>query len=78
MADKKPITKKAVVVPTLDELHTQLAEKQNDLVETKRSHAAGELANPRALTHTRKEIARLMTTIAAIRTANSVADKESK
>ncbi len=75
MADKKPITKKAVVVPTLDELHTQLAEKQNDLVETKRSHAAGELANPRALTHTRKEIARLHT---AIRAAEIAAAKESK
>ena len=73
MADKT--TKKAVVVPTLEELQTKLATAQNDLLEAKRSHAAGELVNPRVITKTRKEIARLST---AIRAAELAQEKESK
>jgi ribosomal protein L29 len=44
------------------------------LLEARRGHAQGELANPRVLTSTKKEIARLLT---AIRAAEN-AEKESK
>ena len=42
-------------------LSEQLALKRAELVETKRSHAANELVNPRALGRIRKEIARIQT-----------------
>lgn len=71
---KKPAAK-AVEVKTLDELRTELAAKQADQIAAKRSHAARELVNPRVLTVTRKEIARLHT---AIRAAELNAAKESK
>lgn len=62
MADaKKP--KKAAVVKTVDDLKKELAEKRNDLLQAKRSHAAGELVNPKALRSLRKDIARLLTQI---------------
>ena len=60
MADKTTTKQTA---PTLEELTAQLQEKQTDLHEAKRSHAAGELVNPRVITQTRKEIARLKTSI---------------
>lgn len=63
MATKK--TTKAEEVKTVAQLHEELAAKRNDLLEAKRGHAAGELANPRVLTATRKEIARLLTAIRA-------------
>ena len=59
-------TKKSVqaaVVKTIDDLKKELAEKRNDLLQAKRSHAAGELVNPKALRSLRKEIARLLTQI---------------
>jgi ribosomal protein L29 len=62
MAEAKK-TVKAAVVKTIDDLKKELAEKQNDLLQTKRSHAAGELVNPKALRSLRKEIARLLTQI---------------
>ena len=58
-------TTKAVKVPTIDELRSQLETKQKDLNEAKRSHKSGELVNPRVLTVTRKDIARLKTAIRA-------------
>ena len=64
MADKKT-TKVASEVKTVEQFREDLAAKQNDLAEAKRSHAAGELVNPRVITHTRKEIARLHTAIRA-------------
>lgn len=64
MADKKT-TKTASEVKTLEQLKAELATKQQDLLEAKRSHAAGELVNPRVLTSTKKEIARLHTAIRA-------------
>ena len=73
MADKK--IKKADEVKTIETLRTELAAKQTEQIEVKRGHAAGELANPRVLTSTRKEIARLHT---AIRAAEIEAAKESK
>lgn len=67
-------TKKAEEVKTIEQLRTELAAKQADLLEARRGHAAGELANPRVLTSTKKEIARLHT---AIRAAE-LSEKESK
>lgn len=72
MAEKK--TTKASEVKTMEQLQKELATKQADLLEAKRGHALGELANPRVLTATRKEIARLHT---AIRAAE-IAQEESK
>lgn len=74
MADKKT-TKKAIEVPTREQLQATLAEKQSDLLDARKSHAAGELVSPRAITHTRKEIARLQT---ALRAAELAEVKESK
>lgn len=71
MAEKK--TTKASEVKTVEQLQKELATKQADLLEARRGHALGELANPRALTATKKEIARLHT---AIRAAE-IAAKES-
>ena len=59
MAEAKKITK-AAVVKTVDDLKKELAEKRNDLLQAKRSHAAGELVNPKALRSLRKDIARLL------------------
>ena len=72
---KKTTAKKATEVKTVDQLREELATKRQDQLEAKRSHAAGELVNPRVLTHTRKEIARINT---AIRAAEIAAAKESK
>jgi ribosomal protein L29 len=73
MADKKAT--KATEVKTIEQLREELAAKQADQIQAKRGHAAGELANPRVLTATRKEIARLHT---AIRAAELTSAKESK
>lgn len=62
MAETKK-TVKAAVVKTVDDLKKELAEKRNDLLQAKRSHAAGELVNPKALRSLRKDIARLLTQI---------------
>lgn len=64
MAEKK-ITKKAEEVKTIDQLRTELTTKQTDLLEARRGHALGELANPRVISVTKKEIARLHTAIRA-------------
>jgi large subunit ribosomal protein L29 len=64
MAEKKT-TKKAEEVKTLAQLQEELAAKRTELLEARRGHAAGELANPRVLTSTKKEIARLLTAIRA-------------
>ena len=65
MADTKKTAKKAEVVKTIDELRAELATKQQDLNDSRRSHKAGELVNPRVLGQIRKEIARLHTAIHA-------------
>jgi ribosomal protein L29 len=72
MADKKTI--KASEVKTIEQLQQELATKRADLLEARRGHAAGELANPRVLTSTKKAIAKLLT---AIRAAEN-SEKESK
>ncbi len=71
---KKTAPKNADEVKTIDQLREELVAKTADQITSKRSHAAGELVNPRVLTVTRKEIARLHT---AIRAAE-LAAKESK
>lgn len=76
MADKQvKKVAKATEVKTVEQLHEELLAKQTDMTTYKRGHAAGELANPRVITTTRKEIARLHT---AIRAAEIAAAKESK
>lgn len=62
MAEAKK-TAKAAVIKTVDDLKKELAEKRHDLLQAKRSHAAGELVNPKALRSLRKDIARLLTQI---------------
>ena len=71
---KKSAPKKDAKVKTIDQLREELATKKADQIASKRSHAAGELVNPRVLTTTRKEIARLHTAIRA----HELAAKESK
>ncbi|HET6622791.1 MAG TPA: 50S ribosomal protein L29 [Candidatus Saccharimonadales bacterium] len=46
---------------TPKQLHDQLAQLKSELLEAKQSLAAGELVNPRVITKTRKDIARIMT-----------------
>lgn len=58
-------SKEAPVVKSLEDLKKDLLVKQTDMIEAKRGHRAGELVNPRVLTHTRKDIARLKTAIRA-------------
>ena len=72
---KKTAPKKATEVKTIDQLNTELQTKIQDQLEAKRSHASGELVNPRVITSIRKDIARLHT---AIRAAELAELKESK
>lgn len=46
---------------SIQELNTLLAEARKTLLENKRALAAGELPNPRVVTKTRREIARIRT-----------------
>ena len=76
MADKKTTKAvKAEEVKTIEQLRADLLQKQTDLIAAKRGHAAGELANPKILNVSRKDIARLHT---AIRAAEITDAKESK
>lgn len=72
MADKKPTKKTEVKKVTkesvkdlrdmdIKSLTAKIAESQKDLIDAKRSLAAGELVNPRVIAKYRKEIARLKT-----------------
>jgi ribosomal protein L29 len=78
MADKQSVVKKqvkqAAEVKTVDQLREEVVVKQAELLAARRGLAAGELTNPRVVTHTKKDIARLLT---AIRAAE-IAAKESK
>ena len=58
MAEKKELS-----------LQEQLQAKRVELKDLRRSHAAGELANPRAITKARKDIARLEAALSAARLA---------
>ena len=61
MANK--VVKKAAEVKTTADMQTELVSMQADLLEARRGHKAGELANPRVISATRKQIARLKTAI---------------
>jgi ribosomal protein L29 len=80
MADKKTTkakavtTKKATEIKTIEQLRAELVTKSADLLQAKRGNAAGELTNPRVITVTRKEIARLHFAIRAL----EIAAKENK
>lgn len=50
-------------VSTLAKLQSELASKRKELLDAKKGHANGELANPHYLTKLRKEIARILTNI---------------
>lgn len=56
---------KKTEVKTIEQLRADLEIKRTDLLSAKRGLAAGELANPRAITALRKEIARILTAIRA-------------
>ena len=71
----KTAAKPAVEVKTIDQLAVELAAKQNDLISAKRGHKLGELTNPRVITVTRKEIARLHTAIRAVQIAEYTENK---
>lgn len=73
MANAKK-TAKTDAPKSLEALHAEVAAKRKDLMESTRSHRAGELINPRVLGQIRKEIARLET---AIRAAVPSEQKES-
>ena len=67
--------KKATEIKTIDQLRETLATKTADLLQARRGNAAGELTNPRIITVTRKEIARLKFAIHANEMASA---KETK
>lgn len=75
MAETKKTAKTASVVKSIGELRADLAAKRRQLLDSCRSHKAGELVNPRALGQIRKEIARLLT---AIRAQELAAEQENK
>ena len=66
-ADKttKKAVKPAKEVKSLADLQKDLEAKQQDILAARQGHRAGELVNPRVITQTRKEIARLKTAIRA-------------
>lgn len=66
-ADKttKKAAKPAKEVKSLADLQKDLSAKQQDILAARQGHRAGELVNPRVITQTRKEIARLKTAIRA-------------
>lgn len=57
----KKSTKNSPAVLSIDDLNKNLSQKQADLLAAKRGLAAGELTNPRVITVTRREIARILT-----------------
>ena len=67
MPTKKPVAKKTTAPKeqTPADLQTSLMAKKADLLELQRGLAAGELANPRIVSTTRKDIARLKTALRA-------------
>ena len=59
----KATKKAAPEAKSLEQLKADVLTKRNDLLEARKGHRAGELVNPRTITHTRKDIARLKTAI---------------
>jgi len=73
MATTKSTTKKATEVKTVEQLNEELVALHGEHLESRKSHAQGELVNPHILTVQRKAIARLHT---AINSASTSAVKE--
>ncbi len=73
MATAKTTTKKATEVKTVEQLNEELVTLHGEHLESRKSHAQGELVNPHILTVQRKAIARLHT---AINSASTSAVKE--
>ena len=69
------VKKNAVEVKSLVQLRKDLEILQNNLVEARRGHKLGELTNPRVITTTKKDIARLHTAITAAISADNKEDK---
>ena len=65
MAEAKETAKTASIVKPINELRAELAAKRQELLDSRRSHKAGELVDPRVLGQIRKQIARLNTEIRA-------------
>lgn len=59
---------------SVDERQKLLAEKRQTLSQTRVTHKAGELMNPRKLTELRRDIARIMT----VENSKPVVDEEAK
>lgn len=53
-----------------DDLQKFVAEKRADKITLTHSHRAGELVNPRAITANRKEIARALSALSAVKKEN--------
>lgn len=73
--DKTKALKNAKEVKPVEQLVKELVVKRNDLLEAKKGHRLGELTNPRVMTKTRKDIARLLTAIRADEINKSVANE---
>ena len=65
MAEAKETAKTASIVKPINELRAELAAKRQELLDSRRSHKAGELVDPRVLGQIRKQIARLNTELRA-------------
>ena len=74
MTEAKETAKTASIVKPINELRAELAAKRQELLDSRRSHKAGELVNPRVLSQIRKQIARLNTEIRA----QELAEQENK
>lgn len=72
---KKPVTKEAHEVKTVAQLQKEITTKRADLLTYRRSLAAGELVNPQVISQTRREVARLLT---SLRVTQLTVDKETK
>jgi large subunit ribosomal protein L29 len=72
---KKAAPKKAETVKTVTDMKKELIAKRQDLLDAMKSHKAGELVNPTVLRSTRKEIARILT---SLKLAEKNEQKESK
>ena len=64
-AKSAKVAKVSLAGKSIEELQKDLVTKQNDLLESRKGHRAGELVNPRAITMNRKQVARLKTAIRA-------------
>ena len=64
MAKVKKIVENSEI-KTVEQLRAALITKSTDLLEARRGNAAGELTNPKIISVTRKEIARIHTAIRA-------------